>query len=255
MADRRNISSGGEFGFFEGGTSPFQKAMQSHLSRTPEAFSYSELDQKYPTQQVMPIMPTHIRRELNEDILAEKEREVALKVRQAQLNNYESKLNNEAATAEQVQLARQRFAKLNPQDPDYQNKRDQIFIDLPHAEFNDDFRNGTVARLDRVNDRYMSKLKLQTPESAREMFSKGMNEKIKVNQLLKEGEISQGDANEYIKILDKQIGEAKSQLGMPDISSDQKPELAPPAGVKEGKVYRQGGKNYKYTNGQFVELP
>ena len=36
---------------------------------------------------------------------------------------------------------------------------DQIFLDFPYAEFSDDFRNGTVARLDRVNERYTSKLK------------------------------------------------------------------------------------------------
>jgi hypothetical protein len=147
---------------YEGGYTPWERAGQAALSRTPEAFNYGSLEEKYPTRQVMPMVPSYVQNQIDEENIIRKSNEVALKTRQAQLDTYDSKLNEEAAIAEQVKLARKRFAALNPQDIDYQNKRDQIFIDLPYSEFSDDFRNGTVARLDRVNERYMSKIKPPT---------------------------------------------------------------------------------------------
>jgi hypothetical protein len=228
MADRRNTSSGGEFGFFEGGTSPFQKAMQSSLARTPEAFSYNELEQKYPTRQVMPIMPTHIRRELDDDILAEKEREVAVKVRQAQLNNYDSELNEKKAIAEQIIAARPEFALLNPQDPDFLEKSDQLFMKYPLLESSNDFMQGMFARLLRINERTIGKIKLKTPEDITDRVGKAMTEKSKFLQLKKEGLIDPNQAEEYIGMLDKQINEAKGQLGIESISPAKQPELAPP---------------------------
>ncbi len=165
------------------------------------------------------------------------------------------------AIADQVKLARQRFATLNPQDPDYQNKRDQIFIDLPYSEFSDDFRNGTVARLDRVNERYTSKLKPQTPEDARARYKKAMDDKIKIKSLVGENMIDPTESAEYIGMLDQEINEARAQLGMQAISPTQQPQLAPSPetqktpSFKEGKIYKQGGKQYRYANGQFVELP
>jgi hypothetical protein len=59
-----------------------------------------------------------------------------------------------------------------------------------------------------------------------------------------------------------QIKQFESQQGgMEPVSPIQQPALAPTTGaqgnlsVKEGKIYKQGGKKYRYTNGQMVELP
>jgi len=62
-------------------------------------------------------------------------------------------------------------------------------------------------------------------------------------------------------MLDQEINEARAQLGMQAISPTQQPQLAPSPetqktpSFKEGKIYKQGGKQYRYANGQFVELP
>jgi len=258
--DRRRTSIS-EIDLYEGGYTPWERAGQAALSRTPEAFEYAGLEEKYPTRQVMPMVPSYIQNQIDEENIIRKSNEVALKTRQAQLDTYDSKLNEEAAIADQVKLARQRFAGLNPQDPDYQNKRDQIFIDLPYSEFSDDFRNGTVARLDRVNERYMSKLKPQTPEDARARYKKAMDDKIKIKSLVGENMIDPTESAEYIGMLDQEINEARAQLGMQAISPTQQPQLAPSPetqktpSFKEGKIYKQGGKQYRYANGQFVELP
>jgi hypothetical protein len=48
----------------------------------------------------------------------------------------------------------------------------------------------------------------------------------------------------------KQQGIEIPQQGLaPSTGKPQNPSM------KEGKIYRQNGKNYKYTNGQFVEMP
>lgn len=181
--DRRRTSIS-EIDLYEGGYTPWERAGQAALSRTPEAFEYATLEEKYPTRQVMPMVPSYIQNQIDEQNIIRKSNEVALKTRQAQLDNYDSKLNEEAAIADQVKLARQRFSTLNPQDPDYQNKRDQIFLDFPYAEFSDDFRNGTVARLDRVNERYTSKLKPTKTDVTIDDVSKAMGEISKYNELI-----------------------------------------------------------------------
>lgn len=223
--DRRKTSIS-EIDLYEGGYTPWERAGQAALSRTPEAFEYATLEEKYPTRQVMPMVPSYIQNQIDEENIIRKSNEVALKVRQSQLDNYDSKLNEESAIAEQVKLARQRFAMLNPQDPDYQNKRDQIFIDLPYSEFSDDFRNGTVARLDRVNERYMSKLKPTKTDVTIDDVSKAMGEISKYNELISgrgEGVGPSPEEEFYLGEQQRIIDRYKEQMGVAP-----KPALTPP---------------------------
>ena len=151
---------------YEGGYTPWERAGQVALSRTPEAFSYGSLEEKYPTRQVMPMVPSYIQNKLDEENLVRKSNEVALRIREAQLNTLDSKLNEDKAIAEQVIQARPEFASLNPQDPDYQEKRDQLFIKYPLLEDSREFMAGTVRRLDRINERYINKIKPPTSRDA-----------------------------------------------------------------------------------------
>jgi hypothetical protein len=147
---------------YEGGYTPWERAGQAALSRTPEAFSYGSLEEKYPTRQVMPMVPSYIQNQIDEENLIRKSNEVALRIREAQLNTYDSKLNEDKAIAEQVIQARPEFAALNPQDPDYQEKRDQLLIKYPMIEDSKEFMARTVGRLDRINERYINKIKPPT---------------------------------------------------------------------------------------------
>lgn len=151
---------------YEGGYTPWERAGQVALSRTPEAFNYGSLEEKYPTRQVMPMVPSYIQNQIDEENLIRKSNEVALRVREAQLNTYDSKLNEDKAIAEQVIQARPEFAALNPQDPDYQEKRDQLLIKYPMIEDSKEFMARTVGRLDRINERYINKIKPPTLEDA-----------------------------------------------------------------------------------------
>jgi len=181
--DRRRTSIS-DIDLYEGGYTPFERAGQAALSRTPEAFEYAGLEEKYPTRQVMPMVPSYIQNQIDDETIARKEREVSLKVRQAQLNTYDSKLNEEASIAEQVQLARPEFASLNPQDAEYQNKRDQLLIKYPMVESSSDFMRSTVARLDRINDSYNRKIKPTQTDVTMDDVSKAMGEISKYNELI-----------------------------------------------------------------------
>lgn len=233
--DRRRTSIS-EIDLYEGGYTPWERAGQAALSRTPEAFEYAGLEEKYPTRQVMPMVPSYIQNQIDEENIIRKSNEVALKARQAQLDNYDSKLNEEAAIADQVKLARQRFATLNPQDPDYQNKRDQIFIDLPYSEFSDDFRNGTVARLDRVNERYMSKLKPETQESVWKEYEDAYKAKFAIEEA-RGGSLSSEDEY-YIGELVKKMDRAKMMMGASPqaAGASTQPALAPSGSVSFSSV-------------------
>lgn len=131
--------------------------MQSVIAQTPGAFDYAELDKKYPTRQVRPILPEYIQQEMEDERIARKEKFANQRIKEAQASIYESKLNEDIATAEQVQLAREAFSKLNPQDPEYPNKRDKIFMDLPYAEGDSAFMKSIVGRNDRLYENYFKK--------------------------------------------------------------------------------------------------
>jgi hypothetical protein len=248
---------------YEGGYTPFERAGQVALSRTPEAFNYGSLEEKYPMKQVMPLVPSYIQNQLDEENLARKSNEVSLRIREAQLNNYDSKLNEERAIAEQVVQARPEFAALNPQDQAYQEKRDQLLIKYPMIEDSREFMARTVGRLDRINERYINKIKPQTPESAFAEYEDAFKKKMEIEQA-RAGEFTPEDEF-YIGELVKKMDNAKAKMGGAMQAAPQQGIQEPsmpsatstPATsqVKEGKVYKQGGKMYRYTNGQFVELP
>ena len=157
MADRRYRTSSNEMDDFDGGVSLARRLTQSTLSQSPESFNYSELDKKYPTRQVRPMTPTYIQRQLDEDLLEQKEQMASQRIREAQASIYESQLNEKLQTADQVILAREAFSQLNPQDPDYPNKRDKIFMDLPFAENDASFMKSVVGRNDRLYENYFKK--------------------------------------------------------------------------------------------------
>jgi len=155
MAERRRTTIG-DLNISRGGYNPLQRALQSELARTPAAFDYSELDQKYPMRQVTPMTPSYIQQEMDEERIVQKERLANQRIREAQASIYESKLNEDIAAAEQVPLAREYFSKLNPQSADWPEQRDAGFAQFPLIE-NHSFAKSRIASMDRLYDNWAKK--------------------------------------------------------------------------------------------------
>jgi hypothetical protein len=259
MADRRYRTTSNESN--DSGFTLADRLSQSVLSQTPDAFSYAELDKKYPTRQVRPMVPTYIQQELDEDLLEQKEQLAAQKAREAQASIYESQLNERILSAEQVPLARAAFSQLNPQDPNYPQKRDEILMNYPYAENDVSFMRSIVGRNDRTYDNY-SKKNIGTNMTLDD-YGNAVKEIVEMERAATAlGEELSPAQKKYRGLRISQIKQFESQQGgMESVSPAQQPALAPTTGaqgnlsVKEGKIYKQGGKNYRYTNGQMVELP
>ena len=243
-----SISEIDDLDILEGGYTPFQRMAQSALSRTPEAFDYSELEKKYPTRKVTPMVSPYIQSQLNEDRIAQKEALASQRIREAQASIYESKLNEDIATAEQIPLAREYFSKLNPQSADWPEQRDAGFAQLPLIE-GSTFAKSKIASMDRLYENWAKKN--LSPDAAREKYKKAMNEKLKIQEL-RGGTVTDPSELEYISMLDQEINDSKLKMGLQPTAPKQGAAIP---SAKEGRIYRQGGKNYRYTNGQMVELP
>jgi hypothetical protein len=249
-----------ELGFFGGGITPFQQAAQYALSQSPESFDYSELDQKYPTRQVRPMIPTYIQQEIDEDRIARKEKLANQRIREAQASIYESKLNEDIAAAEQVPLAREYFSKLNPQSADWPEQRDAGFAQFPLIE-NHTFAKSRIASMDRLYDNWAKK-NIGTNMTIDD-YGKAVKEIVDMERVAEDlGEELSPAQKKYRGLRISQMKQFESQQGVGGpVSPAQQPALVPTTeaqgnlSVKEGRIYRQGGKNYRYTNGQMVELP
>lgn len=205
MADRRYRTESGGFNVLRGGITPLERISQANLARTPEAFSYAELDKKYPTRQVRPMLPTYIQEELDQSLLEQKEQMASQRIRQAQASIYESQLNEKLQTADQVIMAREAFSQLNPQDPDYPNRRDRIFMDLPFAENDTSFMRSVVARNDRLYENYFKKnLAVQN------LNTKDVGEALK--EIAKFEEIKTARGTEYSEGERKYVDQLMSQV-------------------------------------------
>jgi hypothetical protein len=204
MAERRKTTIG-DLDILRGGYNPLQRAIQSELARTPGAFDYSELDAKYPMRQVTPMVPSYIEQEMEEDRIAQKEVLATQRIREAQASIYESKLNEQIETADQVQLAREVFSQLDPQDPEYPQKRDKVFMDLPFAENDTSFMRSVVARNDRLYENYFKKnLAVQN------LNTKDVGEALK--EIAKFEEIKTARGTEYSEGERKYVDQLMSQV-------------------------------------------
>lgn len=238
-----------------GGYTPFERMGVEAMYRTPGAFNFSSLEEKYPTRQVVPIVPSYVRREIDEGLLEQKEQMASQRIREAQASIYESQLNEKLQTADQVILAREAFSQLNPQDPDYPNKRDKIFMDLPFAENDASFMKSVVGRNDRLYENYFKK-----NLAVKNLTLKDLDDSYKTIQGITESASGRDLTPEEQGLISLHKSKLSAGLKQQGVEMPQQ-GLVPSAGTtqnpsfKEGKIYKQGGKQYKYTNGQFVELP
>ena len=144
-------------GIGDGNYSGAQKALQSAIARDPNAYAYSygELDKKYPVAATRPIAPAWIQDEIDEEELQRKTAEIAYKQKQYQMQLMDSELNRENARLTQAPLLRKELSKLNPQSDDFQQKYFEVAEKYPIAIESDQVRKAFVEPLMNTHNQYI----------------------------------------------------------------------------------------------------
>lgn len=210
---KNKYSSIGEIDSSSSGYSPYEEMWQSTISQTPGVFDYAELDKKFPTRQVRPIVPPYIQQEIDEDRIARKAAIATQRMREAQASIYESQLNEDIQIAEQVKLAKEELSKLNPQDSDYLEKSDRVLINLPYAEKFQPFVKGIVERNYRIHEKAMERARPQTPEEQVEFRLKEAQAGIQEARLNEDIEMAKQmpEAQQYFLNLDPRSADYEEQ--------------------------------------------
>lgn len=135
-----------------------QKALQSAIARDPNAYAYSygELDKKYPVAATRPIAPAWIQDEIDEQELQRKSAEIAYKEKQYRMQLMDSQLNRENARLTQAPLLRKELAKLNPQSDDFQQKYFEVAEKYPMAIESEEVRKVFVEPLMNTHNQYIN---------------------------------------------------------------------------------------------------
>lgn len=144
-------------GIGDGNYSGAQKALQSAIARDPNAYAYSygELDKKYPVAATRPIAPAWIQDEIDEEELQRKTAEIAYKQKQYQMQLMDSELNRENARLTQAPLLRKELSKLNPQSDDFQQKYFEVAEKYPIAIESNEVRKVFVEPLMNTYNQYI----------------------------------------------------------------------------------------------------
>ena len=134
-----------------------QKALQSAIARDPNAYAYSygELDKKYPVAATRPIAPAWIQEDIDEQELERKTAEIAYKEKQYRMQLMDSQLNRENARLTQAPLLRKELAKLNPQSDDFQQRYFEVAEKYPIAIESDEVRKVFVEPLMNTHNQYI----------------------------------------------------------------------------------------------------
>ena len=166
-------------------------------------------------------------------------------------------------------MARQRFAQLDPASENYPQMRDQILIEFPQVEYDPAFMRSVVGRLDSTHGNFMKKAQ-SIPQDVVSVndYRNAMNEVMKVGQLAS-GRDFTPEEQDYLAEMQFIVDKYKAQSGrsateqpplspeMPQDSVEEDSEtqaIQPQSGFTEGKIYKQDGVRYRYTNGQFVPV-
>jgi hypothetical protein len=119
-----------------------QKALQSAIARDPNAYAYSygELDKKYPVAATRPIAPAWIQDEIDDADLERKARKLEVQKAEAELQLIQRQVmqasQGNLAPSDQLALAVKKMQGLNTRDASFMIKRDEIKRRHPQA-FND----------------------------------------------------------------------------------------------------------------------
>ena len=119
-----------------------QRALQSAIARDPNAYAYSygELDKKYPVAATRPIAPAWIQDEIDDADLERKARKLEVQKAEAELQLIQRQVmqasQGNLVLSDQLALAVKEMQGLNTRDASFMIKRDEIKRRHPEA-FND----------------------------------------------------------------------------------------------------------------------
>ena len=134
-----------------------ERAMDNSIANDPGAlaYSYGELDKKYPVSSTRKLQPESIQYEIDEQELERKTAEIAYKQKQYQMQLMDSQLNRENARLTQAPLLRKELSKLNPQSDDFQQKYFEVAEKYPIAIESNEVRTVFVEPLMNTHNQYI----------------------------------------------------------------------------------------------------
>jgi hypothetical protein len=134
-----------------------ERAMDNSIANDPGAlaYSYGELDKKYPVSSTRKLQPESIQYEIDEQELERKTAEIAYKQKQYQMQLMDSELNRENARLTQAPLLRKELSKLNPQSDDFQQKYFEVAEKYPIAIGSEEVRKVFVEPLMNTHNQYI----------------------------------------------------------------------------------------------------
>jgi hypothetical protein len=249
------------------------------------SFQFEELDEKYP---LLPIQAQQARDqnkmlkeqeiEYKKTLLAERMSEVQMKKAARDLDMFEATINREDAMLEQVPLARRALGGLDPRDPDYIQKRMDVYNEYPLAFEDEKFVNTVDKPLLFRNQQLVGARREAQGTMGQEItfrdYKEAIDEIRKINAFAMQDrgvtpeQLASGEGYSEIELelleeLQSRINQYRAQkagMAMPQGEqplSPEQPPLSPEpkqSGFTEGKIYKQDGIRYRYTNGQFVPV-
>jgi hypothetical protein len=134
-----------------------ERAMDNSMANDPGslAYSYGELDKKYPVSSTRKLQPESIQYEIDEQELERKTAEIAYKEKQYRMQLMDSQLNRENARLTQAPLIRKELSTLNPQSDDFQDKLIDIYQRNPIGYEDEALQNYIVKPLLNTHNQYI----------------------------------------------------------------------------------------------------
>jgi hypothetical protein len=263
----------------------WDRLSRSSIQANPQlrgGFDYSQLEEKFPVRSVAGRYEVEKQRmqaepyfeedlEYKKSRLEDKIAELNIKKTSRDLDMYEARINREDAMLEQVPLARQALGELDPRDPDYIKKRMDVYNEYPLAFEYEPFVNTVDKPLLYRNQQLVGSRREAQGTMGQEITFKDYKEAIdevdKINRIaiqdrgatpeqLSSGEGYSDMELELLEELQSRINQYRAQKSGTAMPQGEPPLSPEPeqSGFMEGKIYKQDGLRYRYTNGQFVPV-
>ena len=134
-----------------------ERAMDNAMANNPSsrAYSYGELDKKYPVSSTRKLQPESIQYEIDEQELERKTAEIAYKEKQYRMQLMDSQLNRENARLTQVPLIRKELSNLNPQSDDFQKQLIDTYQRYPIGYEDEGLQKSIIQPLMNTHNKYI----------------------------------------------------------------------------------------------------
>ena len=134
-----------------------ERAMDNAMANNPSsrAYSYGELDKKYPVSSTRKLQPESIQYEIDEQELERKTAEIAYKEKQYRMQLMDSQLNRENARLTQAPLIRKELSNLNPQSDDFQKQLIDTYQRYPIGYEDEGLQKSIIQPLMNTHNQYI----------------------------------------------------------------------------------------------------